>query len=111
MVAGTIAIVLVTIAIGIFVDRKVGLLPRADKLAEPRPRMPSHVAGEAPATAIRAGTAQLSKLRAQRCRSCRAAMTAGDDDHVRYDERDLIVLHYRCPRCGAKRSLYVEHVA
>ena len=33
---------------------------------------------------------------------------ADADDRIRYDERDLLVLHYACTKCPAKRSLYVE---
>jgi hypothetical protein len=112
IIIGTIAVVLATIAIGIVVDRKWGLLPRADKLAEPPVRPPLHAAGDAPATAIRASAEQLAKLRIQRCRDCRAKLeSAGEDDDVRYDERALIVLQFRCPSCATKRSVYVEPVA
>ena len=111
-ILGTVAIVVVTIALGVVVDRRFRLSPRPEALAEDRPRPPAHVAGEAPATAIRAGAAQLAKLRAsQRCTACRALLVAGDDDHVRYDNRDLIVLQFRCPSCAAKRALYVEPTA
>ena len=112
-IAGTIAIVAITIAIGVFVDRRYKLLPRPELLADnPRARRPTHGAGEAPATAIRAGGVQVAKLRAtQRCRACRATLDLGEDDHVRYNDHELIVLQFHCPRCATKRTLYVEPAA
>lgn len=114
-IVGTIAIVLVTVAIGIWIDRKKPILPRPEDFAEPEKLPPpQHAAGEAPATAIRAGESQLKTLRAsQRCTECRAPMAndTATDDQVRYDERDLLVLHFTCTKCPAKRSMYVESVA
>ncbi|HEY5921227.1 MAG TPA: hypothetical protein VIV11_06135, partial [Kofleriaceae bacterium] len=65
-IIGTIAIVLITIAVGLLVDRKVGLLPKPKALADDKPPPPQHAAGDAPATAIRAKGGQLEKLRVQR---------------------------------------------
>ncbi len=112
VVLGTLAIVGVTIVIGLFVDRRFSLLPRREALeAAQRPALPGHLAGEAPSTAIRAREAQLAKLRtAQRCPSCRRDMTALPDDTVRYDDHDLYVLRFRCPECRIERSLYVQPV-
>jgi hypothetical protein len=112
-VVGTIAIVALTIAIGRKLDRKVGILPRTGaRVDAERPRAPVHGAGEAAATAIRAGTAQVVRLRAsQRCTACRTPLAADADDQVRYAGRELLVLHFHCPACGAKRSLYVAPAA
>lgn len=115
-IVGTIAIVLVTIAVGIWIDRKKAILPRPEDLAQQakKPEPPRHAAGEAPATAIRATAQQLATLRtAQRCTACRGPMTVDPaaDDHVRYDDRDLLVLHAVCDRCGARRSIYVDSTA
>lgn len=109
-IIGTAVIVAITIAIGVFADKKLGLMPRAETLDPPRPRPPGHAAGEAPATAIRAGAAQLERLRAsQRCRECRTVLeAAGSPDDVRYNERALVVLHFHCPACGRNQALYVE---
>jgi hypothetical protein len=110
VVIGTLAIVAATVAIGIVVERKIGLLTRGEELAPPaRPPPPAHGAGEAAATAIRASVEQLARLRTtQRCATCRAAMTSDDDDRVRYADHELIVLQLRCAGCGSKRTLYVE---
>ena len=71
-----------------------------------------HALGDTPANAFKVSDAQLAKLRAtQRCPTCRGEMTDSGDDHVRYDQRDLLVLHFACPRCQTKRTLYVEHRA
>ena len=106
-IAGTCVIVAIVIAIGVFADKRFAIVPRAEVL---RPRPPDHVAGEAPALAIRAKPAQLSTLRAtQRCEDCRSVLDAnGPDDAIRFGERALAVLHFTCPRCGRRRSLYVE---
>lgn len=109
-IVGTLAIVLITIAVGLLVDRKYGVLPKPTELAEPK-RPPKHAAGEAPATAIRARDGQLANLRVQRCGSCRAVMTNETDDIVRYDARELLVLHFTCPACATRRSLYIERIA
>jgi hypothetical protein len=113
MIVGTVLIVALTVAIGIYADKKLHLAPRAEDLAAP-PKPPSHAAGEAPATAIRAGAAQLEKLRAgQRCRVCRSVLlAAGADEEVRLAERTLLVLQFTCPTCPdvRKRSLYVEPI-
>jgi hypothetical protein len=113
IVFGTVLIVAITIAIGVYADKKLHLAPRAEDLAAP-PKPRSHAAGEAPSTAIRAGTAQLTNLRAaQRCKVCRTVLVAdGADEDVRYAERTLLVLHFVCPTCPdvRKRSLYVEPI-
>jgi hypothetical protein len=111
VVVGTIAIVAITVGIGVVIDRKVGLVPRAEVLAAPR-RPPAFAAGEAPATAIRAGGRQLSRLRgSQRCPTCRAAMTGDRDERIRFGERELLVLGFSCSACGARRRLYIEDPA
>ncbi len=109
-IIGTAVIVALTVAIGVIADRKLGLVPRAELVAAPRPRLPGHAAGEAPATAIRARPAQLARLRTtQRCKECRAALeTVAPDDAVRFGDHALAVLHLGCPACGRQRALYVE---
>jgi hypothetical protein len=112
-IVGTAVIVAITIAIGLLADKKLGLVARAETLDPPRARPAGHALGEAPATAIRAGVAQLARLRAsQRCRECRTLVVAGEpDDAIRYNERALAVLHFRCPACGRNQALYVEPTA
>ncbi len=113
VVIGTIAIVVVVVAIGVVVDRKIAILPKPQELKEmANPKRPARYgAGEAPSTAIRArGPQQLDKLRAsRRCSSCREQLVPGDDDErVRYGDGELLVMHLRCPKCGETRSLYVD---
>jgi hypothetical protein len=109
VVIGTIVIVLVIVAVGLLIDRRVRIVAKPEDY-HPERKKPatSHAAGEAPATAIRVKQGQLDKLRVQRCASCRAEMTNEADDRVRYNERELLVLHFACAACSAKRSLYVE---
>ena len=110
-ILGTCAIVIAVVWIGRRIDRAHSLAPRPEELAGPaRPRPASHGAGEAPATAIRAGAAQLERLRvAQRCHTCRGLMTPAqaEDERVRYGDKELIVIELRCPRCELRRALYV----
>jgi|SRR5580704_10443344 hypothetical protein len=104
-IVAVVLIVAATVAIGFWLDARYGVKP--DQLAAGKPKLVR--AGETPATAIRTKPAQLERLRTtQRCPACRANMTAADDEAIRYDERRLIVLHFACPDCGRKRSLYVE---
>jgi hypothetical protein len=108
-VIGTIAIVLVTIVIGLLIDRKAPILPKPEASAESDlQKRSTHAAGEAPATALRVHDDQLDKLRAsQRCPQCRSRMHSDPDDHVRYNEADLLVCHFTCENCPGKRTLYV----
>lgn len=109
VIVGTLAIVLVTIVIGLIVDRKAPILPRHEDAAQKRKKLSTHAAGEAPATALRVRGEQLDKLRAaQRCPKCRAMMDSQPDDHVRYNDADLLVLHFACVNCTGKRTLYVS---
>jgi hypothetical protein len=107
-IALTFVITAVAIAIGYYVDKR--WMPKPEQLAAAN--QPKLIAGESPAAAIRAKPAQLERLRAsQRC-ECRALMQlAGDGEAIRYDDRRLIVLHFACPACGRKRSLYLEPTA
>jgi hypothetical protein len=111
VIVGTIAIVLITVIIGLLVDRKYSVVPKASEL-DPKPARkpapPTYAEGEAPATAIRASASQLAKLRCQRCATCRSEMTNDADDTVRYNDRELLVLHFSCPAGHGKRSVYVE---
>ena len=108
MIAGSLAIVAITIAFGVWATRHKGIVPTKQELLDAqKPKPPRYAAGAAPATAIRAGEAQLERLRtSQRCTSCRAVMTVAGEDTVRYDERDLLVLDLHCT-CGARRGFYI----
>lgn len=102
MILGTLAIVFATIAIGMFVDRKVGLLPHPDRLRRDR-RLPAPGPGEAGANPLRLTEGELARARTQVC--C-GPMTALPDDAVRVGHEQVTVLRFRCPRCGKQRSLY-----
>ena len=112
-ILGTIAIVLITVLVGLLLDRRIRLLPRPADLAASDDRKPAPVAyaaGEAPATAIRVRAGQLAKLRHQKCPACRSDMTNTPDESVRYNDRTLLVLLFSCPKCAARRTIYVEQV-
>ena len=102
MIVGTIAIVLASIAVGLFLDRKLGLLPDPRRLRPDR-RLPAPGPGEAGANPLRLTTGELAKVRAQRC--C-GAMTQLPDDAVRVGNEQVTVLRFRCDKCATQRSLY-----
>lgn len=111
VVVGTLAVVGAAIAVGAWTTSQRGLVPRPDELTAPAKPRPAYAAGEAAATAIRAGAVQLDRLRAtQRCASCRARMTVAGEERVRYDERDMLVIDLRCLPCAMRRALYVVPV-
>jgi hypothetical protein len=109
IVIGTIAIVAAVIVVGVIVDRKIGIVPRPEELRDAqKPRTASYAAGEAPSSAIRATTERLANLCAsRRCTACREHATCESDDRVRYDDRELLVLRFRCGKCGATQALYI----
>src|SRR5690606_13009224 len=114
IILGTLGVVIVTVAIGMLIDRKVSLLPTPDDLEtkqqRERKKLVGHGAGEAPATVLHRRDAQIAKLRAsQRCTGCQAMLRNDADASVRYGDRELLVLHYSCASCGPQRSLYIDH--
>lgn len=112
-ILGTVALIAVTVALGVWIDRKHSVVPKPSDFAPAarKKMVVTYAAGEAPATAIRARAGQLDRLRGQRCGECRAELRAASEDTVRYDGRELLVLRFACPACSTKRSLYVEPVA
>lgn len=107
IVIGTIAIVVLSITAGLYLDRRFGLLPRRAQLQAPKPALPTHADGEAPATAIYATRDELEHLRDRPCRQCKTAVRATTDT-VRYEGRELTVLSFTCPRCNSHDRIYVE---
>jgi hypothetical protein len=112
-VLGTLAVVGVLVVLGVIADRKLGLVPRPAQLKEAgerKPAAPAFAAGEAPATALSPNAAALARLRAvpPRCAADGVAMAAEPDDSVRYNERELLVLRFRCATCGVGRSIYCQ---
>jgi hypothetical protein len=110
VIIGTIAIVLVAVVVGLLIDRKAPILGRPeDTAAADLKKRSTHAAGEAPATALRIHDNQLDTLRAtQRCPRCRSTMQSAPDDHVRYDDADLLVCHFTCENCPGTRTIYVS---
>ncbi len=111
-VLGTIGIALATVILGVLADRRWSLLPRKETLiaaGKPRPLLPGHGPGEAAATAIVGSPGDIERLRRkQRCPRCRTEMNAIADDRVTFDDHELLVLRFACPKCSAERSVYVR---
>jgi hypothetical protein len=109
VIIGTLAIVLVSVVIGLLIDRKAPILGKPEEPpADDLKKRSTHGAGEAPMTALRIRDDQLDKLRAtQRCPRCRSRMESAPDDHVRYDDADLLVCHFTCENCPGTRTIYV----
>jgi hypothetical protein len=110
IVLGTIGIIAAMIAVGFVLDRRFGVLPRPNELRDSaRQPRPTYAAGDAPSTAIRATAERLANLReSKRCTECRGPASLESEERVRYDERELIVLRFRCTHCNEARSLYVD---
>ena len=127
---GTAVVVAIVVAIGMYVDKKLRVDVKPENLKDGNIKVminrqrslqkrqqvdidrgigTASTAGDTPATAIRAGQAQIANLRAgQRCKECRTRLQAhGPDEELRYADRPLLLLHFRCPSCVRKRSLYV----
>jgi ribosomal protein L37E len=106
VVLATLGIVAAVIAAGMIIDRRFGLLPRPGALRDagkPGLKRPPHAPGEAPATALAAPPSTV------RCRSCgRPAQPdeGSPDSRATLDERELVIRHYRCRRCGAITTIY-----
>ena len=108
-IIGTLLIILATVGAGVLVDRRWSILPRRERMlaAKPDLQLTGDVAGEAPATAIDVTAGELEMLRRARCHACRGDTDVLADDHVTCDDRDLLVVHATCRRCGKARSTYV----
>lgn len=109
-ILGTLAVVAVFVAIGIWIDRKISIVPRAEDLDEaqrPKPLGQDHEVGTAPATALHSDPEKMRKV-VERQRCCKAPMAAESEDDIRYDARQLRVIRLRCATCNATRSLYYE---
>lgn len=107
-ILGTILVVLATMGLGVLVDRKWSILPRKERmLPAPRPALPGHAPGEAPATALTMTSGELEALRRTRCPACKGDTDVLADDRVVYDGRELLVVHTRCRRCARVRATYV----
>lgn len=109
VVLGTIAIVIAMVALGLVLDRWIGLLPRPEELAvgaaPPAPALPA--AGETAAVAIRASAAARARVLArQRC--CQVTMTAGVEQAVVLAGKPLVVVRLTCAVCSRHRPLYFE---
>ncbi len=113
-VIGTFGIVVATIIVGMFADRRWTLLPRKEDLllaSGIRSLLPGQVEGEGPATAITASIGEIERIRRkQRCPRCAIALDSAANQTVTHEEAELRVLRFTCPRCGGIRSIYVREV-
>jgi hypothetical protein len=112
-IIGTLVVVAVVVVVGLWVDKRWSVIPRAEKLAEasrPRPMGTDHEAGTAPASALRSDRDRMQRVvERQRCTcAARAPLVVDGEDEVRYGERLLRVIKLRCPACSSARSLYFD---
>jgi len=113
IILGTAAIIGAVVAGGLWLDRRVSLVPRPEELAEAsRRKLPSadHEPGAAPQTALRIDAAQRRRVIArQRCTCAgKPPLAVASEDEIRYGDKTLRVVRLRCPACAAPRSLYFE---
>ena len=106
-----LAVVGVFVGLGLWLDRRVSILPRREELIEagrPRPLGADHEVGRAPHTALGCDRARMARVAgAQRC-DCKRIMTPQPEDAVRFGDRTLAVVRVACPACGATRTLYFD---
>ncbi len=100
IVLGTIAVVAGTITIGILVDRKWALLPKPPALLEAG-KPPGPAPGEVPATALPTRPKRVT------CSACKSATLLDGESPIRFDNRDLVALRYRCTKCASITTVYV----
>jgi hypothetical protein len=112
-IVGTLVVIAVVVAVGLWADKRWSLMPRAEELDEasrPKPMGSDHEAGTAPASALRSDPERMQRvIERQRC-ACKAKslLAADGEDEVRYGDRLLRVVKLRCPSCGTARSLYFD---
>ena len=110
VILGTVGLVAAFVVVGLWIDKKVSILPRVEELQEAaRPKLPGgdHEAGLAPQTALHSDPAQIARVIArQRC--CKAAMIEDGRDDVRYGDKQLVAVRLHCGECSAIRHLYFE---
>lgn len=114
-VLGTFGVVIATILAGLWVDRRIPLLPRKEDLqlaAGQQPLLPGFGEGEAPATAIAVSIGEIERIRRkQKCPRCRIALDSAANDSVEYEGQLVSILRFTCPRCHGLRSVYVREVS
>ena len=113
VILGTIAIIGVVVAGGLWLDRRVSVIPRPEELREAaRPKLPGgeHLPATAPQTALRADAAQRGRvIERQRCTcSGKPALAVESEDEARFGDRTLLVVRLRCATCEVARSLYFD---
>ncbi len=113
-VLGTLGIVAASIIAGMWADRRWTLLPGKEHYQLARgeqPRLPGHVAGGEPATAIAASIGDIERLRRiQKCPRCKVALDSAADDTATFEGDVLRILRFTCPRCHGMRSVHVREV-
>jgi hypothetical protein len=110
-ILGTLALVGAAVGIGLWIDRRVSVLPRVEELQEAsRPKLPGgeHEAGTAPQTALHSDPAQMARVIARQKCTCKAALVEDGRDDIRYADKLLVAVRLHCPSCGATRHLYFE---
>ncbi len=100
IILGTIAVVAATIAVGVLVDRKWALFPKPKQLLEAG-KPPGPAPGEVPATALAERPARV------KCSACKGATLLDGESPIRFGDRDLIALRYRCTKCASVTTVYV----
>jgi|GEM_PF-3511813 len=119
VVLGTAAVVTVVVVVGLLIDRKLPLLPRAEP-TEPRTgpgraastpaRATTAIPGETAATAVGVPAAWRDRVAAGRC-GCGQALAVQSDEALRFAGRPLVVVRLACAACGHARSVYLEPAA
>jgi hypothetical protein len=106
VVLGTAAIVTIIVVVGLLLDRKVAILPRAEAAAPAR-REELPVPGATAHTAVKVPRSWRPRLAAGRC-TCGKPLAVASDEAITLAGRPLVVVRLACVACGHARSVYLE---
>jgi hypothetical protein len=111
VILGTIGVVAVVVIVGMWVDRRWGILPRPGELAAVEKAEPPDPPGTVASAPLRLTPKKLARaLVAQKCAGCGARVAASEGEPVRYGAHELRLYRLTCPACGVGRGLYVNVV-
>jgi hypothetical protein len=109
VILGTAVVVTGVVLIGLAIDKRVPLLPRAEP--PPAPVLPPPRTalgpGEAAATAVRVPTTWRTRIAAGRC-TCGKPLAVESDEPIVFAGRRMVVVRLVCAACGHARSVYLE---
>lgn len=109
-VVGTLAVVALVVVVGLWLDRRIALLPPMGAPAgPPPPRVDATPPGSTAATAVRVPRSWRSRIAAGRC-ACGQPLAVASDEPITFGGRTLVIVRLACAACGHHRSVYLEPI-